>query len=124
MTDDKGNPISTGDVLTNRKSKTQNLKLIWQTNAIPPTDYTVFVHLLDPDDNLIAQADSPPANGAYPTSLWDPGEIIVDEHAIGDLPPGHYTLQVGLYQPETGERLPVNGVPEGAVRLMEFEVEE
>jgi hypothetical protein len=122
LTDDNGDPISTGDILTNRKSKTQNLKLIWQTSAIPPADYTVFVHLVDPDGNLIAQADSPPAKGAYPTSLWDPGEIIVDEHEIRDLPPGHYTLQVGLYQPDTGERLPVTGSPDGAVRLMGFEV--
>jgi hypothetical protein len=124
LTDDNGDPISTGGILTNRKSKTQNLKLIWQTNAIPPTDYTVFVHLVDPDGNLIAQADSPPANGAYPTSLWDVGEIIVDEHEISDLPPGHYTLQIGLYQPGTGERLPVAGSPDGSVQLMEFEVGE
>ena len=71
-----------------------------------------------------SQAQQLAPGGIYPTSLWDVSEIIVDEHEISDLPPGRYTLQVGLYRPETGKRLPVNGVPEGAVRLMEFEVEE
>jgi hypothetical protein len=108
----------------NPKSKIVNLKLYWRADSLPPADYTVFIHLLDPLGNLVAQFDSPPAGGAYPTSLWDPGEIIVDEHLMPDLPAGHYTLQVGLYRPDTGERLPVEGSPEGAVRLVEFEVGE
>lgn len=129
LTDIDGNPIPTGHnvensktEIVNRKSKIVNLKLYWRANSIPAADYTVFVHLVDSDGNLAAQADSPPAGGAYPTSLWDPGEIIVDERRLSDLPPGRYTLQVGLYRPDTGERLPVAGVADGAVRLMEFEI--
>ncbi len=99
-----------------------NLNLFWQAQAIPQGDYTVFVHLLDPDGKLIAQADSPPAAGVYPTSLWDAGEIIADRHPLPQLAPGHYLIQVGLYRPETGERLPVAEAPDNAVRLAEFEI--
>jgi hypothetical protein len=35
-----------------------------------------------------------------------------------------HILQIELYHPNTGKRLPVAGVPDGAVTLMEFEVEE
>jgi hypothetical protein len=103
---------------------TLQLTLFWQAQASPPADYTVFVHLVDPDGRLAAQADGPPAAGAYPTSLWDPGEIIVDSHPLPDLPPGRYAIRVGLYRPETGERLPVAGWTEGAVQVIEFEIGE
>jgi hypothetical protein len=105
------------------KGTQAQLILYWRADTIPTTDYTVFIHLLDPQGNLIAQFDSPPAAGAYPTSLWDPGEIIADEHRLTNLPPGRYSLQIGLYQPLTGERLAVAGSPDGVVRLVEFEVE-
>jgi len=110
------------DQIVNRKSKIVNLKLYWRADSTPSTDYTVFIHLLDSAGNLTAQFDRPPAHGAYPTSLWDPGEIIADEHPLTDLSPGHYTLQIGLYNPTTGERLAVAGSPEGAVKLAEVEV--
>ncbi len=118
LLDSAGNPI------VNPKSKIQSLKLYWQPTTIPATDYTVFVHILNSAGNLAAQADSPPAAGAYPTSLWDPGEIIADERPLPDLPPGRYTLYAGLYRPDTGERLPSPGILNGAVKVMEFEVGE
>ncbi|MBI1876941.1 MAG: hypothetical protein HYR94_01670, partial [Chloroflexi bacterium] len=108
---------------TQAKSKIVNLKLYWRADSPPPTDYTVFIHLLDPAGNPAAQFDRPPAAGAYPTSLWDPGEIIAHEHLLQNLPPGRYTIQVGLYRPDTGERLAVAGSPDGAIKLAEIEVQ-
>jgi hypothetical protein len=85
------------------------LVLFWRAEGVPPADYTVFVHLLDEQGRLVTQADGPPANNAYPTSLWEAGEIIVDERTL--FPgPGTYTLQVGLYHPPSGERLPPGAV--------------
>jgi hypothetical protein len=112
------------DPIVNRKSKIVNLKLYWRADSSPSADYTIFIHLLDPQGNLAAQFDGPPAAGVYPTNLWDPGEIIADEHLLQGLPKGHYTVQIGLYRPETGERLPAAGSPDGAVRLTEVEVDE
>ncbi|MFQ5612667.1 MAG: hypothetical protein ACE5H9_11100, partial [Anaerolineae bacterium] len=100
--------------------------LFWQAETTPRADFTVFVHVVDQAGSVVAQADGPPAQGAYPTSLWDAGEIIADEREIvlpGDLPPGCYTLLVGLYRPDSGERLPVAGDAGagGALKLGEFE---
>ena len=86
--------------------------LHWRAQQIPQADYTVFVHLLDTGDEAISQHDGQPQDGAYPTSIWDAGEVVVDEHGLTlppDLPPGDYGLRVGLYRLETGERLPVIG---------------
>jgi hypothetical protein len=83
-------------------------------------DYTVFVHLLDADGRQVAQADGPPQSGQYPTSWWGAGEVVADRHrlpneVIANLPPGSYTLSVGLYNLDTGERLAVwaGDVPQG-----------
>jgi hypothetical protein len=84
--------------------------LHWQAMAAIPKNYTVFTHLLDAAGNLAAQQDSPPWQGRYPTSWWDPGEIILDPYTLPlppNLAPGLYTLRVGLYEPETGRRLPL-----------------
>jgi hypothetical protein len=82
------------------------LTLYWQSLAPTDHDYTVFVHILDASGRIVAQADAQPRDGAYPTSLWVPGEFIADPYTFS-LPPGAYTLNIGLYLSETGARLPV-----------------
>lgn len=103
-----------------------NLALYWQALAVPDRDYTIFVHLRRPDGSIAAQQDGPPAGGAYPTSLWDPGEIIRHEArlvpAAGLLPAGDYELVAGLYDLATGERLPVEGSSDGAILLHSFQI--
>lgn len=98
------------------------LTLYWQATVIPPADYTIFVHLLDAEGNLAAQFDGPPANGAYPTSLWNPGEIIVDRRTLANLAPGPYQIVVGLYRPATGARLLLGGSTADALPLTELEI--
>jgi hypothetical protein len=86
--------------------------LFWQAAETLPTDYAAFLHLVGPDGQIVAQTDSAPAGGSRPTSGWQPDEIVVDRHGLL-LPaagvPGEYQLRLGLYQPSTGERLPVVG---------------
>ena len=97
------------------------LTLRWATDDSLDTDYTVFVHLVDPadGDRRVAQGDAPPLSGQWPTSLWLPGMALDDTHLV-PLPPnlaaGTYDLLVGLYDPATGARLLL---PDGrdAVRL-------
>jgi hypothetical protein len=73
-------------------------------------DYQVFIHILDDSSGPIAQADFQPKAGAYPTSVWSPGETI--EECIGldtpDLPPSDWRFAIGLYDLATGQRLPVS----------------
>ena len=75
------------------------------------SDYTVFVHVLDAEGQVRAQRDVQPMDGRAPTSWWLPGEVIRDEHILplrdAHLPPGIYTLSIGMYHWTTGERLPL-----------------
>jgi hypothetical protein len=83
--------------------------LYWEALAPDGNDYTVFVHLLDDSGNLVAQGDSPPQANWYPTSIWTAGEQIRDPHKLfppGDVAGGRYRLTVGLYDLDTGARLP------------------
>lgn len=90
------------------------LTLRWR--SLQPVDYNfhVFVHLLDERGEKIAQRDGQPVQWLRPTSTWQPGEEVFDRYGIplpGDLPPGRYSLVVGLYDPVTGQRLPVSAGP-------------
>ncbi len=97
--------------------------MYWQALSTLGEDFTVFVHLTDADGHILAQADSRPRGGAYPTLLWDRNEAVEDEHMLivpGDLAPGSYQIRVGLYQLRTMQRLPALG-PDGH-RLADDEV--
>ena len=86
-----------------------DLTLFWSPRGRPSRDYTVFVHLLDSQEQIRGQADSPPQGaGRYPTSVWDAGEVIADLHTLSlgpDLPAGEFHVAIGLYDPETGQRV-------------------
>ena len=85
------------------------LTLFWEADAPDGRDYTVFVHLIDENGQLVAQSDGPPRAATYPTSIWSAGERVIDERTLvlpPDLPPGIYTVLVGLYDPASGTRLP------------------
>lgn len=83
--------------------------LYWQAQADLPNSYTVFVHLLSSNGAVAAQHDGIPANGTIPTTDWSIGEVVEDRHQLEftNLPPGEYQLVVGLYNAQTGERLPL-----------------
>jgi hypothetical protein len=96
------------------------LTLYWRALAEMETDYTVFVHLLAPDGSMAGQQDAYPVAGTYPTSLWLPGEVVVDRYEIpvrADTPAGVHRLEVGMYVAESGERLGSGRDPRGAVPL-------
>jgi hypothetical protein len=85
------------------------LTLAWRSLDRTPTEYTVFVHVVGPDGQLVAQSDGPPLAGFAPTRIWRPGQTLLDEHLVqlpDDLPPGEYEVRVGLYA-QDGSRLPV-----------------
>jgi 4-amino-4-deoxy-L-arabinose transferase-like glycosyltransferase len=83
--------------------------LHWQAMEWPERDYTVFVHLRD-GSHIVAQHDGQPTDGCYPTSLWRPGDVVVDTHVVNVDTAwewgGDSLLAVGLYQWPTLERLP------------------
>jgi hypothetical protein len=95
------------------------LTLYWQSETSLPLDYTTFLHLRDGSNQNVAQKDSPPAGGRYPTSLWDTGEIIVDEIVlpVDGVSSGEYTPVIGLYNLESGARLPIVGISDNELHL-------
>ncbi len=86
------------------------LTLYWQAITTGDRSYKVFVHLFDDAGKPWAQHDSPPGYGAHPTDAWLEGEYVSDPIRLPiptDAPPGTYHLFVGMYDGETGERLPL-----------------
>lgn len=123
--------IGEGISLTNARVITSaneiQVHLQWHIRQTPNQRVTTFVHLGDPAQSPIVQADGPPRGGFYPTSLWAAGEVFSDTYTIplpADLDNGRYPLHIGLYDSETGTRLPlfINGQrqPNDAYWLGEF----
>jgi hypothetical protein len=64
------------------------------------TNYTTFAQLIGPDGGVYAQRDRITGDDAYPTSRWQPGATVSNEHLLtvsSDAPAGLYQLVVGLY---------------------------
>jgi hypothetical protein len=79
--------------------------LYWQAQTPMSEDFTVFVHLLDANGQVVGQMDGQPLQGNYPTSWWSPGELIIDRRAAPLKVPGSYRLLVGWYRLSDGSRL-------------------
>jgi 4-amino-4-deoxy-L-arabinose transferase-like glycosyltransferase len=93
--------------------------LFWQGTAPVPASYKVFVHLVGSewntaqDNPLWGQVDQLPLDSTRPTDTWTPGQVLTDPYRVPvdpNAPAGVYTLTVGLYDPVSGERLPVYDV--------------
>jgi hypothetical protein len=79
--------------------------LHWTALQSMSEDFTTFVHLLDAEGRLLAQADGPPD---YPTAVWDVGEVVLDLKRLAlppGLPDGPLQLMAGAYRWRDGERL-------------------
>jgi hypothetical protein len=66
---------------------TITVTLHWQVEAPLAADYSATVQLFDDAGEKLAQDDHKPGGAFYPTSLWKPGEVLLDRHTI--------TLQTG-----------------------------
>jgi len=78
-------------------------------NARFSKNYRVLVHFLDADDELMWTDDHLPPT---PTSQWKPGQTIEYRRTMFiPLYPyiGDATISVGLYAPDTQERVPMTG---------------
>jgi len=89
------------------------ITIVWRAETETGVSYRVFLHLVGPGGELVAQSDGEPANWARPTTGWLPGEVVLDERVLA-IPEGartgEYHLQAGMYTLEGGRLL----TPEGA----------
>jgi mannosyltransferase len=99
--------------------------LFWRADRTPTQRFKVFLHVLDEGNHIVGQRDAEPGGGARLTTLWEPGELVVDRYGLPidpATPPGTYRVEVGMYSPDDGQRLTT---PDGAsqVWLAPLEVE-
>ena len=64
----------------------------------------------------MAQNDGDAVNGLAPSFTWTPGQPVTERRAVPILliPPGKYTLVVGLFRESDGERLLTAGGADNA----------
>ena len=89
---------------------TLDLTLYWRVEQTLLPPHNVFVHLLDGTNALLAQDDGVPGRkqSAAPSNTWTAGEVISDPHLLVNPRPPGVVAEVGLYEPLSGVRLPVN----------------
>jgi hypothetical protein len=93
-----------------RKGGDLQLTLTWQALTPVDKDYTVFVHILDENEQIWGQEDIQPVYGTHPTSRWREREAVLDSHTVWTderAPLGLYQIEVGMYLLRTMERLQV-----------------
>lgn len=81
------------------------LTVVWQAQQAGLADYSIAVHLVSQDppagpQHILAQTDSShPVNGWYPTSRWQPGELVTDHFLLPVLAEvARQAVRVGMYQ--------------------------
>ncbi len=93
---------------TSQEGDQLTVELVWQALREMEAAYRVFVHLIDEEGRIIAQADGEPAQWTRPTSGWSANEYISDQHELvipANTDLNKLRLRVGLYDPSDGRRL-------------------
>lgn len=94
-----GAEVEPGPVVAGGRAR---VTLYWQALEPVEANYSVFVHLLGREGQVAGQSNSYPAQGLLATSLWRPGEVIVDRHEVAVDPaaaaPTLARVDVGLFR--------------------------
>jgi len=75
---------------------------LWREGEPQPGNYQVNLRLVSQLGTEWWSTSAHPVGGMYPTGAWRAGEVVTDWHEVhlaDDLPPGVYTLEVGLFHP-------------------------
>ncbi len=93
-----------------RPGETSALALYWQASRPSAYDFTTSVQVQDAGGHAYASVQAPPAGGLYPSSRWQPGELVRDPQTLtldGDTPDGEYRLVVAAVRPDGTRSAPV-----------------
>jgi hypothetical protein len=91
---------------------TATMRLYWRADQPVEGDWKVFVHVVGPDGAIYAQADAVPQGFSRPPSTWTVGQVIPDDYEFeipANAPAGEYTVAIGMYNADSGERLVATG---------------
>jgi hypothetical protein len=95
----------------------------WRGSGQVDRPYLVFNHLMNDQWQMVGQQDSRPQDGQLLMTCWQPGDIYRDRHVVeiaSDVPPGQYTLEMGLYNVQTDKRVPITGADGSQVDHLEI----
>ncbi len=84
------------------------LNLEWWIGGPFDPNQTVFVHVRNAAGEIVAQFDAAPIGNLAPLGTWGSGDLIRERRPLllpSDLPPGHYTVDIGLYNWQSLKRL-------------------
>jgi len=105
-----------------------HLTLYWQAMAPVSGDFLVRLRLVDEAGQVQWESGGVrPVGGLYPTNGWPVEAVISDYHALSPppwLPPGRYTVEVGLFPPFVERGLAVDGGPAEWLTLDRLDVGE
>jgi len=90
------------------------VSLHWEAQQPIGAVYHSFIHLLDSSGQKVVQSDRQPGGVYYPTTLWQPGESLRDDHTLNlphGTPPGVYRMLVGMYRLSSEGTLELLGEP-------------
>ena len=79
-----------------RPGETARLTLFWRALQAPTRDYTIFAHVLGPQQNKAAAVDMQPTP---PTSSWKQGQVVSSTYPleIKAVSPDVYDIMLGVY---------------------------
>lgn len=91
--------------------------LYWRVEEPFADNYVLFAHPLSADYQKLGERNTYPGMGKFATTFWQPGMLFADTVTTSVTAETAYTgdlwIILGLYQPATGQNLPVTG-PDGA----------
>jgi hypothetical protein len=101
---------------------------LWREGDPKPANYQVNLRLVSEAGTEWWSSSAHPVSGMYPTGAWRAGQVVADWHEIDladDLPPGRYTVEVGLFYPFSRAGLSVQdaGAQQGWAPLLALAVE-
>ncbi len=88
------------------------IQVCWRPLARAKHDYSILVHLVGPNNQVVASRYTYPGLGSYPTSVWEPEKPFCDQILV-DIPAELaqtlvYQVELGLIDYETMDRLPAH----------------
>jgi hypothetical protein len=83
--------------------------LYWQGLIDQPDEYKTFIHVVNSHGDPLAQGDGHSFSEQH---RWRQGGMIPDQYLLWTGPrtaPGPYLVRIGLFNPDTGARIPIYG---------------
>lgn len=102
-----------------RPGEVTTLTLYWRARRSMKTNYSISTQFVDANQVKAAQKDAWPLDGAAPTSIWQPGELIEEHRELtifDDAPTGVYDVYVAAYPADDPDALLVVTPPGGRLQ--------